>query len=487
MRRTLAVTTMALSVTLSVLGSAAWSADDQRPDRPALPPAAATSPHAALATAQAVVDGSDGTDTGDATLALRDLFVALPALSRTDRAAAQDLLARPSENKRACSDHVCVHWTTSGSDATTTRWADRTLTVMNQVWNREIGGLGYRAPAPDQAGGSDKLDVYLQDVGAQGLYGECVPENTVPDHPRRASGYCILDNDFARAQFGSKPSTALRATAAHEFFHASQFNYDYKEDHWFMEATATWMEERVYDDVNDNRQYLPAGQMQEPTQALDTFNQYGSNQYGNWAFFEFLSQSYGNDIVRQIWTTAVGRDNYSTKALRKSLPTSFLDTYAAFAAANVTPARSYSEGRYWPHPASVHLTLGRAQTQGANGPIDHMANAPIRVRPADTLGSRAWHLRVRVDGPGRRTAPATTLVVMLANGNVDHVRVRLDRTGFGHAVVPFSYQRVKQVYVVPTNASTRFDCAGNDPTYSCSGTPLDDGRNFAISLSTVKR
>ena len=57
---------------------------------------------------------------------------------------------------------------------------------------------------------------------------------------------------------------SAQVTAAHEFFHAIQFAYDYGEDAWMLEATATWMEERVFDKVNDNRQYLPAGQVADP-------------------------------------------------------------------------------------------------------------------------------------------------------------------------------------------------------------------------------
>ena len=86
-------------------------------------------------------------------------------------------------------------------------------------------------------------------------------------HKWLASGYCVLDNDFAEAQYGAPPMHSLRVTAAHEFFHAVQFAYDYGEDPWLMEATATWMEERVADDVNDNRQYLPYGQVGAPGRA----------------------------------------------------------------------------------------------------------------------------------------------------------------------------------------------------------------------------
>ena len=54
----------------------------------------------------------------------------------------------------------------------------------------------------------------------------------------------------------SQPINALRVTAAHEFFHAIQFAYDVKEDLWFMEGSATWVEDEVYDSINDNYQFL---------------------------------------------------------------------------------------------------------------------------------------------------------------------------------------------------------------------------------------
>ena len=38
-----------------------------------------------------------------------------------------------------------------------------------------------------------------------------------------------------------------------------------------MEATATWAEDELYDDVNDNRQYLADGPLGQPDQSLDQF------------------------------------------------------------------------------------------------------------------------------------------------------------------------------------------------------------------------
>ncbi len=179
------------------------------------------------------------------------------------------------------------------------------MDVMKQTWAHEVGGLDYRRPVRDgNRGGNNRFDVYLKNVGANGLFGYCAPERTTKDSRWSASGYCVLDDDFARSQFGQKPILSLKATAAHEFFHAVQFAYDYAEDGWFMEATATWMEERVFDGVNDNRRYLEAGQLGFPGRPVDVFEDFGAAHYANWVFFEYLSNEVGANVVRAAWEGA---------------------------------------------------------------------------------------------------------------------------------------------------------------------------------------
>ncbi len=47
-----------------------------------------------------------------------------------------------------------------------------------------------------------------------------------------------------------------RTMAAHEFNHSLQFSYGFAHEFWYWEATATWMEEHVYPDINDWRDYV---------------------------------------------------------------------------------------------------------------------------------------------------------------------------------------------------------------------------------------
>ena len=135
--------------------------------------------------------------------------------------------------------------------------------VMKNVWAEEVGRLGYRRPRHGRPPRRQrKFDVYLKDVGVGGLLRLLRPRAPQARAPLGRLGLLrarrrLRPQPVRRAG----PHQSLRVTAAHEFFHAIQFGYDYAEDGWLMEATATWVEERVADDVNDNRQYLAYGQV----------------------------------------------------------------------------------------------------------------------------------------------------------------------------------------------------------------------------------
>ncbi len=437
----------------------------------------------------------------DATLALRDLALALPRLSGTQRRQAEALLARPTDGrrdpygdgyktraKRDCQRHVCLHWVTRTRDAAPDRrWVRTNQRVLAEVWHTEVGRLDFRRPLADSGrGGNRKLDVYLKELGSFGIYGYCAPEPR--RHTRRSPGYCVLDEDFARNQFGRRPIQSLRVTAAHEFLHAVQFGYDYREDSWFLEATATWMEERYADKVDDNRQYLSSGQFGAPTQPLDSG---GFAPYGNWAFFEYLSARYGLDVVRHAWELAGegptdGR-TYSMDAVTRVVPDDpgFVSTFAAYAMALDRPAESFEEGATWGDPAGVGAeVLGANGTAHESRSLDHVSSRALRWRPGDDLDPGAWELQVDVDGPATSAAPVAGVVQVPLTGPITTTRLALDAAGVGQTSVPFDPTVTRAVHVVVGNASTRYRC-GFGTTWSCHGSPRDDDRRFTVDVEVV--
>ncbi len=509
MRRTwaaLAAGIVSLALTLSSVSAAqASDGDTEISGGASVEPTTAsveTSPEQTLAVAQRVRDGEALAGDPSMTLALRDLWMAKPRLEGDALYEAEALLARPTDgvqdpqgfgytgpSERLCGTNVCIHYSTGVDAPPSAEWVTHNLNVFEATWTAEVDTLGYRAPHADGSrGGDGRLDVYLKDL-PDGLYGFCAAERRVKK--RSASGYCVLDNDYSSAEFiTGTPEQNLAVTAAHEFFHAIQFAYDYAEDKWLMESTATWMEERLADDVNDNRQYLAHSQLYSPRVPLDLFSQNASYQYGNWIFWEYLSTLYGTKIVKDVWKQAGSWKSdggkYSFTALDKVLRKrgGFAKVYSQFAAANMTPHVIYPEGAEYPAPgvgASVRLSKGKKRVT-KRATVHHMSSTSVRFTPDASL-TKKWKLRVNV----RSKKQARVLLVLhKTNGKIGTKVVRLGKRGAGSKSVQFDSRKIAAVTAVLVNTSTRMRC--NKRTYlACAGLPKDDKMRFLVKATISKK
>jgi hypothetical protein len=435
------------------------------------------------------------------------------ALVAPTRASAATSLTVRCGPRPAGGTAICVHYTTDPADANAVSPADHNSNgvpdyvdlVLSTVEYVEATylGAGYRPPLPSSRSvlGVPQTDVVLQDVGAQHYYGYCqattAPTAAAPTVP----AYCVLDNDYARAQFPTgTQQTNLDVTAAHEFFHAVQYAYDATEDAWLREATAVWMEERVYDAINDNRQYLFAGPMGTPSTSLDMAGPTArAHEYGSWIFFAFLARLFPATqggiptIVREIWTRAAasGSTNLSSlPALRSVLAahgTTLPKVLARFAQANRTPYGSYDEGSaYVPTPVTA-LTLkpGSVNPAGRSRVVNHLAWWTWRFVPSN-LGARGWRLRLKLDLPPVRRGAMATVTVYPRSGGRSTSTVRL--SSLGDAVVdrPFSSASVKAVELTLLDTSTRLRCGQGSP-YACRGTPLDNGLRYFLDPRAYRR
>jgi hypothetical protein len=455
----------------------------------------------------------------DATMVLRDLALRLDSLSPADRKVAHGILARPATDAPAvpgawedgedphspeCGPNVCVHWAAPGDDApaaadadlnTYPDWVDAALATAEHVWSAEVTTMGYRAPLSDLSssdhGPDGRLDIYISNLGNDDLYGYCTSDDPGLDTPGTfaASAYCVVDNNYTEPIFGNHtPIQNLKVTLAHEFFHAVQFGYDIGEDTWLMEGTATWMEDQVYDGINDNRQYLHNSQLKYPWIPLD----HSANccfQYGSWIWFRFLSETMGPGVIQEIWNeadaAAGGPDDYSTQAIRQVLfdhHTTFRKKFASFAVWNDISRQRYSEGKAGRYPTPVGsgvFALGAAHTSTGwlAVKLKHMSSIHVTFRPGRSDGPRA-HLTVQFDGPRHGFGPEGRLMVFSRSGSVAVKTYKLNRNGDGSLRVGFGRGHVSRVVLIEANASTRFTCWKNSQ-YSCMGAPLDDGRVYA--------
>jgi hypothetical protein len=465
-----------------------------------------------------------------ATFILRDLLVRTRFLSGSERAEARAILSRPdgaatffgeptwdfdAEPQRQCeiARPLCFHWddNTANGDAPSPTDAnpangipdqiDRTMEVLDNVWDTETTGLGYREPLDDSSstlnhGGGPELDIYLADIGSVGLFGYCTSDDPHAFEftaPWAVSAYCVLDDDYRQTQygFGQTPLEFLQVTAAHEFFHAVQFAYDWFEDLALMEGSAMWMEGQVYPDVIDRINYLGRSALARPGTPLDTGS--GGFEYGAWLFWRFLTEKlFGADptIIREIWERADGGpsaafgDEYSFQAVRRALGAHGHDFRGAFAEFGWTnDLRDYEEAElgYPVAPIAATYNFGQAlrSTRWQAPRLRHLSTRFYRFRPEGLGGEARLHLGMHL--PALRTNPAATAIVYAKGGPKEIHPIGLNRRGDGHVTVKFGRSEVWKVDLVLSNGSLRFDCAPKDfpeTVYSCGGFPKDDGRAY---------
>lgn len=229
--------------------------------------------------------------------------------------------------------HFRVHFTLSGADAVSPidadgngypDYVDEVARTLEEVRRIQVVDFGWTAPPSDgEWGGDSRYDVYLHHIeDALGYVDAGAPETIVGDNPNSPdvvetrAGFSVmgLDNDYAEVE--GDPLATMRATAAHEYHHAIQAGYDAQEPmDWLWEATATWMQDEVYDDNNEGNDDLgmvfKAGPTCQLAYGSDDAYESGGDWYGLWILLRTVSERYGSETVRAIWEAARTQDGYA--------------------------------------------------------------------------------------------------------------------------------------------------------------------------------
>lgn len=462
----------------------------------------------ALERVQDLLAGSASTES--LTLDLRDLSLLRDALPPVGQRQANAILARPTDSpkrcrdvpgscykgksKRICSVVICVHWVPKSRDSRNgakRSYARKTLKAMTHVHKKYVAA-GYRKPYSDHGrGGNNKPDVYLSQIGTAGYYGYCTSDDPTPPRHGGTWGYCVLDNDYRASEFPAHtPLENMKVTAAHEYFHNVQFAHDYGEDNWFMEATATWAEDEVYDSINDNAFYLPHGPISNPLTPLDSFKDLF--HYGTWVFFRYLTDRYGtkvagmDDLVLDMWNGATGKERgkYSLASVVQTLQaagTTLEAEFAKFAASNRQPALTYpqeyqevaadpeNEQGYPRAPLADEFSLAPGGSQGYGRSYPHLTSRTIRFEPVGT-GALSM-LNLDFDLADAASGGQAVIVVKPVAGTQTQTIVTADGAA---APIPFDAAATAWVEVTIVNGSSRKNC-WKGTVFSCAGTSPDDG------------
>ncbi|HDY89670.1 MAG TPA: T9SS type A sorting domain-containing protein [bacterium] len=236
-------------------------------------------------------------------------------------------------------NHFRVHYNTSGTDAPDLTddnnngipdYVDSSLVYLEYAWDLMINQLGYPPPLSDEGkGGGDEVDVYLKNLSNS--YGYAQPDKQLETS---TSSYIVIENDFSESIFETHGYDALRVTTAHEFFHTIHFNYltNWRNIHWWMEQTSTWMEDRAWDDVNDYLAYLHYFFNQ--FYPLDHNISYDSYMYGATLWVHYLAESFGDDIIKDIWEHLSYYETTDISAFDEVIPIGLSSAFAEFSVWN---------------------------------------------------------------------------------------------------------------------------------------------------------
>jgi hypothetical protein len=451
--------------------------------------------HALKRAQKALAPTTPAAERPDATLALRNLWLLKGSLSPADRASAEKLAQRPEKPSSVGNDNILVHYDPAelGTGYTITD-ALTSLTYVSDTY----AGSGYRRPKPDGTKGGDaRIDIYLDSL-EPGLYGYCTTDQKKVDKPGHYDvwAYCVLDNDYAGFPEHT-PLQNLQVTAAHEYYHATQFAYDIADDQWFLEATATWAEDELYPDVNDNLQYLRDSPITRPNKPMDKFG--GVFHYGVWNFFRYISEAFPTktgampDVLLRMWEYADSskgprKDKYSTeaidKALKKAGKITLPEMFANYSAATRLTHTLFGEGAALNYPVKAlggAAALAPKKKKTFKTKLDHLTSTTFQFVPSGTT-----KLKLRFKMAPKSKGSRAVVVTYGTNGSITFKSVKVNARGVANKKFDFSSATVASIEVSLVNASTKYrDCFRRQTPYSCSGRPVDDNLRARVQGKAV--
>jgi hypothetical protein len=236
--------------------------------------------------------------------------------------------------------HFLVHYDDAGLDA----YTDSILSAAEKAYAIIMNDLLFNAPPSDGTNGGDsRTDIYIRPSTSFPHLGETLPETWKgAPYPNSYTSYVELVDTLSLG--------LLLTTSAHEFFHVVQLGYDADENVSFLEMTAVWMEDIVYDDINAYRRYLP-NFFSRPEKALFSFT------YNNVIWAIYLSENFGNSIIREIFETAAATEGddvqSSIESVLNGYGTTLAEQFVTFTRWNYyTGLRDdgfhYQEGAFFP-------------------------------------------------------------------------------------------------------------------------------------------
>jgi len=213
--------------------------------------------------------------------------------------------------------HVLLHYDLTGAHAVwqaeidsdgdgVPDYVEMLANIADSCYVHIIDTLGYPRPMVDSGcvdGGDARVDVYIRAL-PYGFYGMTYNQSECYDPGiQREAGWISIDRDFQQIPgYAGRALDAARVTLAHELFHTVHFAIDATEHITWFEMSSVWMEEEIYDNINDYYIYDEIF-FNRPRLALNDTT-VGGHMYQAVVFPIYLSEKYGRDIIRAVWLRA---------------------------------------------------------------------------------------------------------------------------------------------------------------------------------------
>ena len=410
----------------------------------------------------------------------------LPDLPQEVADEIRELRARPVCDEYIDTTHFRIHYDTSGTHRIlgwpNTAYRDAIAVAAENCWTEEVTNLGFRQPPSDGGdsdggGGSSHYDIYVQQLS--GVYGYCQGSFTVPSTPRTdCTSYVVIENDYAGFGYPD-PEDPMKVTVAHEFCHACQNAHDYSEDVWYKEATSTWIEDHIYDSIDDYRNYLPYI-FNSLYRALDWEDATGLRKYAACIWNFYLAENFGPPIIPEIWYALEGSSgifNMIGSVLVVGYGLTIEDAITGFYIWNFfTGARDdgghYDEGASWPVSTYVRMYSTYPVVDGApyipHRP-DHMGANYIQL---NNPGGAYNALHIAYDGPSPSTVPNSAYINYKQAGDrtYEYGGISLNFLGNGEITVE-GWDGMEYACLVVVNATDNI----NDMDYTFDADEVDTG------------
>ena len=233
-----------------------------------------------------------------------------------------------SETYLSPSEHFLIHYDNPNSDKAPIQediaplngipdYVEEVAIIADLTRSVLIDSMGFRPEVDDEDG---KYDIYIVNLGSG--FNFAYGWNYTDDNDGiEGTSWVEIDNDYAEDSYYTNGLTAMRATVAHEFFHAIQRAYHEKSSgtyiegglapvnySYFYEFSSMWLEDIIVPNSNDYLYFLSSTAderrfFSNPEQKFSDTDGYSVALYGHYLsnIIEQTENQKYSTIIRQAW------------------------------------------------------------------------------------------------------------------------------------------------------------------------------------------